>query len=454
MVNLDETNKEIFFGELVKYIELDQIELFRSNFFELHVYDQAAFFQELDKEHQNKVFLFLSPTELADIFHNLPIKEQKKVFDILDQNYATAMLSEMYVDDAADFLGELEDENQDTYLKLLKVEEATELKNILNYPEDTAGGIMTTEYVSILANKTVEQVIKKLKKEAPDAETVYYMYVVDDDHRLVGVCSLRDLIIADSTTIIKDIMSEHVVSVYAGLDQEKVADIVQKYDFLALPVVDDDERLIGIVTVDDVVDVIKEEAEEDFSKLSAIHGIDLFDYNSFKSAKKRLPWLIMLLFIGLGTATIIGLFEATIAEVTILAIFMPLIGGMGGNAGTQALAVVVRGLSFGDLSKKELTKILLREFGTGLITGAVIGLLISLVTVFWQGNPMLGLVIGLSLFSTIVVSTLAGATIPILIQKMKFDPAVASGPFITTINDIVGLTIYFTIATIFMKYLL
>lgn len=454
MVNLDETNKEIFFEELIKHIELDLIEQFRSSFFELHVYDQAAFFQELNEEQQNKLFLFLSPKELADIFHNLPIREQKKVFDILEPSYASAMLVEMYVDDAADFLGELEDENQDTYLKLLNIEEATQLKNILNYPEDTAGGIMTTEYVSILANKTVDQVIKKLKKEAPDAETVYYMYVVDEDHRLVGVCSLRDLIIADSTTLIKDIMSEHVVSVYAGLDQEKVADIVQKYDFLALPVVDDDDRLIGIVTVDDVVDVIKEEAAEDFSKLSAIHGIDLFDYSSVTSAKKRLPWLIMLLFIGLGTASIIGFFEATIAEATILAMFIPLIGGMGGNAGTQALAVVVRGLSFGELTKKELTQILLRELGTALITGTVIGLLISLVTVIWQGNPMLGLVIGLSLFSTIVVSTLAGATIPILIQKLKFDPAVASGPFITTINDIVGLMIYFTIATVFMKYLL
>ncbi|MFT9486405.1 MAG: magnesium transporter [Tepidibacillus sp.] len=454
MVILDETNKEEFFRELVRFIELGQIELFRKDFFDLHVYEQTEFFQGLNEEDQNRLFQFLSPEEMADIFQHLPIKEQKIIFGRLEPTYASAMLAQMYVDDAADFLGELEVENQDQYLKLLNVEEAKEIKSLLNYAEDTAGGLMTTEYVAIPAFYTVQQVIMQLKKEAPNAETVYYLYVVDEEHRLVGVCSLRDLIIADSSALIKDIMSEHVVSVYVGLDQEKVADIVQKYDFLALPVIDEQERLVGIVTVDDVMDVMSEEATEDISKLSAINGHDLFDTNSFESAKRRLPWLIMLLFIGMGTATIIGHFQATLQQVTILAVFIPLIGGTGGNAGTQALAVVVRGLSIGEWEKKDLLHMLRRELGTGLITGTVAGLMITLITYFWQGNPMLGLVVGLSLFCTLVVSTLSGATIPILIQRLKIDPAVASGPFITTINDIVGMMIYFGIATLFMKFLL
>lgn len=454
MVTLDENNKTQFYETLVSYIKLNRIESFREHFFELHYYDQAEFFLQLDLELQNKVFLFLSPKEMADIFQILPASDQKEIFDILDKNYAATMLSEMYVDDAADFLGVLEDDNQNKYLKLLDVEEAIELKNLLKYPEDTAGGIMTTEYISIIANHTVERVIQQLKKEAPEAETVYYLYVVEDNNRLVGVCSLRDLIIADSSAFIKDIMSEHIVSVNVFLDQEKVADIVQKYNFLALPVIDDEERLVGIVTVDDIMDVIEEEAIEDISKLSAIHGVDFLEYNSLQSAKSRLPWLIMLLFIGMGTASIIGYFEGTLKQAAILASFIPLIGGMGGNAGTQALAVVVRRLSGSELTRIEMFKLILKELGTGAITGSTIGILIAIIVGLWQNNMVLGLVIGLSLFCTLIVSTLAGASIPIIIQRFNIDPAVASGPFITTINDIVGLMIYFTISTLFMSYLL
>lgn len=457
MVKLDEINKEQFFEQINNSLELGDIEQFRNDFFELHVYDQATLFQELEEELQKKVFEFLSPMELADVFQNLTVKEQKRVIDHLDPNYASEMLGEMYLDDAADFLAELEEDNKEQYLNLLQSldsEEAKEIQNLLDYADDTAGGLMTTEYVAINKNQRVGEVIRRLKEEAPDAETVYYLYVVDDEHRLVGVCSLRDLIVADSTAFIKDIMSEHVVSVFAGLDQEKVADIIQKYDFLAVPVTDEQDRLIGIVTVDDTMDVMKEEATEDINKLSAIHGTDLVDHNSFHSAKRRLPWLIMLLFIGMGTATIIGHFESTIQQVSILAVFIPLIGGMGGNAGTQALAVVVRGLSIGEWEKNEIYRILRRELGTGLITGTTVGVLISLITSLWQGNPILGLVIGLSLFSTLVISTFSGAIIPIIIHRLKIDPAVASGPFITTLNDIVGMMIYFSIASIFMNYLL
>lgn len=454
MVTLDETNKNQFYTSLLNLIELNQIEKFREVFFELHFYDQSEFFLYLSEEQQNKIYLFLSPKEMADIFQNLNIKDQIKTISSLEKTYASGMLKEMFVDDATDFLGELEEENKNKLLRLLNAEDANELKTLLKYPEDTAGGLMTTEYVSILANNTVENVIKQLKNEAPDAEMVYYLYVVDDEHRLVGVCSLRDLIISEHNTMIKDIMSEHIVSVFVGLDQEKVADIIQKYDFLALPVVDEQERLVGIVTVDDLMDVVKEEAMEDISKLSAIHGIDHFEYNSFQSAKSRLPWLIMLLFIGMGTASIIGHFQATLEQAAILASFIPLIGGMGGNAGTQALAVVVRGLSLGEWTGRDLLRLIFRELGTGLITGTTVGLLIAIITTLWKGNPMLGLVIGLSLFLTLIVSTLAGASIPIIIQKFKIDPAVASGPFITTINDIVGLLLYFSISSLFMSYLL
>ncbi len=292
-----------------------------------------------------------------------------------------------------------------------------------------------------------------LKKEAPRAETIYYIYVIDEEKHLVGVISIRDLLVTDDDTMISEIMNDRVVSVSVSEDQEEVARRMKDYNFLAVPVIDFQNHLLGIITVDDIIDVMDEEASDDYSKLAGISDVDSADKNIFTSAKKRLPWLIILSFLGMLTASLIGRFEATLDQVAILAVFIPLIAGMAGNTGTQALAVAVRRIAIGEDEEENKWLLIMREAGTGVITGAVCGTVIMFVVYFWLGDFFLGLLVGFSILITLIVATLAGALVPLLMHRLKVDPAVASGPFITTINDIISILIYFGLATFFMGYL-
>ncbi|MEH7442840.1 magnesium transporter [Bacillus sp. JJ1122] len=433
----------------------EKIDDFRDEFLELHPYDQAAFFGELDDDTRTKVYHFLSPEEMAELFENLEADDEdfKDVLAQMNPNYAADMLSNMYADDAVDVLNELDKDQVASYLTIMDEDAAQEIKDLLHYEEYTAGSIMTTEFIAISANQTVRSAMYILKNEAPQAETIYYLFVIDDEKRLAGVISLRDLIVADDDTMISEIMNERVVSVSVGEDQEEVARMMRDYNFLALPVVDFQNHLLGIITVDDIIDVMEEEASDDYSKLAGIADLDTMDRNPFSAAKKRLPWLIILLFLGMFTASLIGRFEETLNKVSILAVFIPLIAGMAGNTGTQALAVAVRGIATGDLEKESKWHIIVREAGTGLITGAICGILVTFVVYFWHGEFYLGALVGISIFITLIIATLAGSLVPLLMHRLKIDPAVASGPFITTINDIISILIYFGIATAFMSYL-
>ena len=440
---------------LMEALYSEKIDDFRAEFLDLHPYDQAEFFSELDDEDRAKVYTFLSPEEMADLFENLEADEEdfKDVLAQMNPNYAADMLSNMYADDAVDVLNELDKDQVASYLTIMDEDAAQEIKDLLHYEEYTAGSIMTTEFIAISANQTVRSAMYILKKEAPQAETIYYIFVVDEEKRLAGVISLRDLIVADDEAMIAEVMSDRVVSVSVGEDQEEVARMMRDYNFLALPVVDFQNHLLGIITVDDIIDVMEEEASDDYSKLAGIADLDTVDRNPFSAAKKRLPWLIILLFLGMFTASLIGRFEDTLNKVAILAVFIPLIAGMAGNTGTQALAVAVRGIATGDLEKESEWSIILREAGTGLITGAVCGILVTFIVYFWKGELFLGVLVGISIFITLIIATLAGSLVPLLMHRLKIDPAVASGPFITTINDIISILIYFGIATAFMSYL-
>lgn len=451
MASKQQINTEL----LMEALYSEKIDDFRAEFLELHPYDQAAFFGELKDEERAKVYNFLSPEEMADLFENLESDEEdfKDVLAQMNPNYAADMLSNMYADDAVDVLNELDKDQVVSYLTIMNEEAAQEIKDLLHYEEYTAGSIMTTEFIAISANQTVRSAMYILKKEAPQAETIYYIFVVDEDKRLAGVISLRDLIVSDDETMIGEVMNDRVVSVSVGEDQEEVARMMRDYNFLALPVVDFQNHLLGIITVDDIMDVMEEEASDDYSKLAGIADLDTIDRNPLTAAKKRLPWLIILLFLGMFTASLIGRFEDTLDKVAILAVFIPLIAGMAGNTGTQALAVAVRGIATGDLEKESKWNIILREAGTGFITGAVCGILITFVVYFWKGELFLGALVGISIFITLIIATLAGSLVPLLMHRLKIDPAVASGPFITTINDIISILIYFGIATAFMSYL-
>lgn len=455
MDHITEDTEKIEFDTLINLMNGNEIDSFRKNFFKMHPYDQAQFFFKLESDMRTKIYHYLSPQELAEFIEVIEIDDYdfKEILAEMEPSYAADTLANMYTDNAVDVLNTLEKEQVASYLTIMDKESAEDIKGLLHYEEYTAGSIMTTEFVAISTNQTVKSAMTILKKEAPKAETIYYIYVVDDKERLVGVISLRDLIISDDDILIHDIMSERVVSISVGADQEEAAHQMRDYDLLALPVVDFQNHLLGIITVDDIIDVIDEEASDDYSKLAGVTDIDMSDTTPLAAAKKRLPWLIILCFLGMFTASLIGRFEETLEQVSLLAVFIPLIAGMAGNTGTQSLAVAVRGIATGEIQELSRTKLLLREAGTGLITGTICGVLVWGIVFVWKGEIFLGLLVGVAILASLFVATLAGSIVPLLMHKINIDPAVASGPFITTMNDITSILIYFGLATMFMSYL-
>ncbi|MGL4696076.1 magnesium transporter [Enterococcus larvae] len=441
------------FELLLTYLKQEQMNEFREVFLNLHIYEQGQFYQSLESEDRKRVYNYLSPKELADMFDVIEEdnEDMKDYIAEMRPNYAAEMLSEMYTDNAVDLLNMLDKSQMAKYLSLMSAEDASEIKELLHYEDDTAGSIMTTEYVSIVANQTVRSAMYVLKNQADVAETIYYVYVVDQDNRLVGVISLRDLIVNDDDTMISEILSERVISVHVGDDQEDVAQTIRDYDFLALPVTDYDDHLLGIVTVDDIIDVIDDEAASDYSGLAGV-DVEEVSENPLKAASKRLPWLITLLFLGMSTATLISHYETLVSEASILAVFISLITGTAGNAGTQSLAVAVRRLAVSDEKDNNFSRLIVSEVLTGAVTGAITGLTIFIVVGIWKQNFPLGFVIGMAMLCAITVANLAGSLIPMLMDRLGFDPAVASGPFITTLSDLTSVLIYFNIASIFMGY--
>src|SRR5699024_875093 len=428
-------------------------EKFREAFLELHPSDQSDVFMILDQEARSKCYSYLTPKEFAIIFGGLDVSYQKLYFLEMEETYAIEIFNNMFTDDIANFLTDINSDRAAEILLKMDKEKARKVRGILSHEHETAGSIMTKELISISSTETVGTVLEELREEAPDAEIIYYLYVVDVDNVLVGVVSLRDLIISDPSTIIEDIMSTNPVSVAVDMDQEDVGNLIKKYDFLAAPVVSQENHLLGIVTVDDVMDILEDEATEDFGEISAAKGATDVNISAFTAAKKRAPWIVALMFLGLITGGVIGQFEDTLEAVVLLAAFIPMIMDSGGNVGTQSLAVSVRGLALGNIEKNSIWRMVRRELSTGAMIG-FIGMIIiaSLVTIFY-GNWMLGLIVGVSILCTLSISAVVGAVFPLLINKLNFDPAIASGPFITTINDVVGLLIYFTIATSLMSYL-
>ncbi|MCZ0717738.1 magnesium transporter [Aerococcus kribbianus] len=442
-------------AHVIDLLAANDREGFREEFLQNHSFDQAQMYLNLDPEQRQKVHHFLTPKELSEVYDIIDEEDEEQIFTFLfdmDDRYAANLLSFMYTDNAVDILNELSLEQVRTYMRLMPKESADDIKSLMNYADETAGAIMTTEFVSIKANQTVKSAMTLLRAKASSAETIYYLYVVDDDNRLVGVLSLRDLIISQGNEMVYDLMSDRIVAVDVKEDQNSIAKTIKDYDFLAIPVIEETGELIGIVTVDDIIDVIDDEATQDYSGLAGVDVDEQYE-NPLKSSKSRLPWLITLLFLGMGTSTLISQFEDMIAEVAILSIFITLITGTAGNAGTQSLAVAVRRLATPDDEVSSFFDMVVREITTGLISGAITGFVIFAVISVWRQNIALGLVIGIAMLAAITVANLAGSLIPILMDKLGFDPAVASGPFITTLSDLTSVLIYFSIASYFMPYL-
>lgn len=448
-------NKEEQEKELLSLLQRQDMELFREKFLDWHLYEQGQFYLSLDKKERHLMYAYLSPKEMADMLDVIE-EDHEGLTDYITEmspNYVVAILESMYTDNAVDILSQLEEETARKYLDRMKPETSVNMKKLLHYEDKTAGSIMATEYVSIVANQTVRSALTLLKKKAQEAEIIYYVYVVSPSNQLVGVISLRDLIVSDDDMMIEDMMGERVISVNVNEDQEEVAKMIRDYDFLAIPVVDDNNHLLGIITVDDIIDVIDDEAASDYSGLAGV-DVEATTESSFQAALKRLPWLVTLLFLGMSTASLISHYEVLISDASILAVFISLITGTAGNAGTQSLAVAVRKLAVSDDKELNFFSLVMSEILTGIITGAVTGVVIFLVVGFWKQNFPLGLVIGIAMLCAITIANLAGSLIPILMEKLGFDPAVASGPFITTLSDLTSVLIYFNIAGLFMPLII
>lgn len=421
---------------------------------ELQPYDVAKIYVDLPEKHKGRFLLFLKFEVLADLMEELDKSEQLDLLNKLGIEKSSIVLDLMDNDDLALLLNDLSPEKKDSLLSGMNTEESNAVKDIMKYPPETAGRIMTNRFVWIRSYYTVREAVDKFKSFAEFAESLNYLYVIDEDRKLVGVVSYRDLLLAGLNEEIREIMYERVISVSVTTDQEEVARTAERYDFLAVPVVDEDNVLVGIVTVDDIIDIVIKEANEDIEKLSATGKSIDFETKTFVAAARRLPWLILLLFIGVISGRIISSFEGTLEQVVALAFFMPMIAGMTGNTGTQSLAVVVRGLISHDIDKGVVARLISRELGVGIAIGVTCAILITIIAYIWQGNLILGAVVGCSLFFTLIIGTLAGTVIPLILYRLKIDPAVASGPLITTLNDIFSLLTYFGIATMFLKYLM
>ncbi|MRX71988.1 magnesium transporter [Bacillus lacus] len=427
---------------------------FRELVDELQPYDMASIYKELPDKHHSRFFSFLNVDDITELMQELERPYQLAMFQKVGKEKGIKVMNKMDNDDLAQLLDELDPDLKEHLLSSMEISESEAVQTLMNYPAETAGRIMTNRFVWIPKHYTVKDAVTKLKLFAEIAESINYLYVINEEKQLVGVISYRDLILGEPQDKIEDIMYSRVISIGAYEDQEVVARLIERYDFLAIPVVEENHVLVGIITVDDVIDIVIQEANEDYEKFAASGGSIDFDTRALVASYRRLPWLILLLFIGLVSGSIISFFEGTLEKVVALAFFMPMIAGMTGNTGTQSLAVVVRGLVTREVDRNTVLKLLGRELGVGLIIGAVCGLLITLIALVWRGDPLLGFVVGSSLFLTLIIGTMAGTIIPLILHKFNVDPAIASGPLITTLNDILSLMIYFGIATAFLNQLM
>ncbi|MCF8068320.1 MAG: magnesium transporter [Desulfobacterales bacterium] len=413
-----------------------------------HAADLTLVFRAVSQSNRKQLLDLLDdPEKIGAIFSGL---DEDTVLDLMEhiaEDDLVAILEEMPSDDAADLISQLSEEKSDLILEKMKQEDSDEVEDLLHYDEDTAGGIMVPEFIAVSEDSTAKQAIESLQKEHLDVEMPFYLYVVDDYGKLVGVSSLRQLVVVHPNKQLKDFMTTEVVSVRTDMDQEEVAKVVARYDILAVPVVDETNKLMGIVTVDDVIDIFRMEATEDILKMAGA-GEEFVETKSImKSTRIRLPWLFASCVGGLMAFLIIGQFEQSLAQLAYLAAFIPVIMGMGGNIGTQSSTIVVRGLATGRIAITDMWAVVLKELSIGAILGIVYGVLIGFFAHVSYGMGALAFSVSLSVLCSMSVAALVGSLVPMFFARVNIDPAVATGPFVTTAIDIISVYFYFKIAT-------
>ncbi|MGD8227405.1 MAG: magnesium transporter [Desulfobacteraceae bacterium] len=418
---------------------------------EMRPADLADLIEHLDQEERLHLFDFLEPKGAGDVLVEMEAPVQESILDELDNQAISEIVQELDSDDAADLVGDLPTERAQEIIERLEDDVSEELEKLLPYPEDTAGGIMALEFVAVKADATIQEAIEIIRKNREEVENVYYLFVVDGFNRLVGVVSLKDLVLEPPDRKISEIMNPEVISVDLHRDQEEIYHLVKKYDLVSLPVVDEQNRLVGRITHDDIIDVIEEEADEDISLMAGVIHQEIAEESSIKISRARLPWLIAGLLGGILAAVVINQFESSLEKILALSFFFPVIMAMGGNTGTQAATVAVRGLATGDISLVNIGKRLWMEMKVALLNGVICGILLGLIVGIWLYDYGLGSIVALSLVLIVLNSGFIGAAVPLVLKRLNIDPALATGPFVTTTNDIFSLLIYLGLVTAFLR---
>ncbi len=395
----------------------------------------------------------LSHDQLSDIIMEFDPSLQVQLFDKMRLQRVAGIIDEMFLDDAADILGQLQPERLNAILKNLPPESAHKITEILGYPEDSAGGIMDPEFVAVADGLTVQEAIAALRaNRAATREGMFYVYVVDAESRLRGVLRVRDLLLSQADAPVSDLMIRRVRCVSVHADQEDIAALFREHHFVALPVVDDFQRLCGVVTSDDVLDVIEEEATEDMQRMVGLSGEEMLDTPWRTSFRNRLPWLFVNLATAILAGWVVSLFEPTIAKYAVLAVFLPIIASQGGNAGTQTLTIMVRAMALGGIAGRKHSRILGKELLVALLTGLATGVAVAVISWLWRGDILLGVIACIALVLNVLAAAAAGVLIPIGLKALKIDPALASSIMLTTVTDVVGFFLFLGLAGIGFYY--
>ena len=439
-------------NQILEFILENPFETILEQIDEIHPVDFLEALGEFDDD--PLIILEKLPDEYVALLLDYAEDDEKfNLLSLFSKNRQAQIISEMSSDELVDLLGTLDEDEQNEIITNMNTEEVEEVKALLSYDPESAGGIMATEFISIKETDTVNETINYLRTMAPDSETPYYIYVVDDLDVLKGVVPLRQIIVSTPDTLIKDIMIENIISAPVDMDQEEVSHIFEKYGFMAIPVVDHNGEILGIITVDDVMEIMKEEYTEDMFRLAGLDEEEKVAGTVIGAIKSRLPWLLVNLVTATLAAKTVSLFENTIAQIVALATFMPMVAGMGGNAGSQTLTLIIRGIAIGEISYENQAGILKKEIAIGIINGLCLGLVVGVLGYFWVGSLVFGFVIGTAMLLNLIVATISGYLVPILLKKVGIDPALASAVFVTTVTDVLGFFFFLGLATIMIKHL-
>lgn len=436
--------------EIKKLLEAKKFVQLRELLSEMNIADIAEILDELDEEDMLKLFRIMPKDSAADVFSYLEVANQQFIITSLSDREAATIIDNLMADDATDFLEEMPANIVKKLLTNASAETRRDINHLLRYPEYSAGSIMTVEYIDLKESLTVAQAIERIRSKGLDSETINICYVLDHERKLLGTVALRYLLLSKPEEKIGDIMHENVVSINTLMDQEEVASQFKKYDFTAMPVVDNENRMVGIITVDDIVDIIEEETTEDIEKMAAIMPSDKpYMYTGiFETFKKRIPWLLLLMVSATFTGQVIKSFEDALSVCTVLTLFIPMLMDTGGNAGGQASVTVIRGLSLGEIEYSDVFGIIWKELRVAVLCGGTLAIAnFAKLMLFDQVGFNVAMVVCLTLVITVIIAKLIGCTLPILAKKLNFDPAVMASPFITTIVDALSLLVYFQIAT-------